>query len=309
MANVDLSSVHGEGTVVSDVITLSSVALDCPDAGTLAAFYADITGGRVTFEDAAWATVDGPGGRIDFQTVPGYEPPTWPDPTSSIQAHLDFFVTDLEATAARVIAAGARKQEFQPNADHCWVFADPVGHPFCLSTWDVVGSDGGPQQPTAEIAALIAALDSQRDHVLDALDGLDEAALRRAVLPSGWSCLGLVQHLAMDVERFWFRGVVAGEPAVIAELADGGDAWLVDADRSATDVLAAYRHEIAAANAIIAARRADAPPAWWPGDQFGAWRLDQLRAIVLHAIAETACHAGHLDAARELLDGRIWRVV
>ena len=216
---------------MSDVITLSSVALDCPDAGTLAAFYADITAGRVTFADEAWATVDGPGGRIDFQTVPGYEPPTWPDPTSSIQAHLDFFVTDLEATAARVIAAGARKQEFQPNADHCWVFADPVGHPFCLSTWDVVGSDGGPPRPTAEIAALIATLDSQRDHVLGALDGLDEAALRRAVLPSGWSCLGLVQHLAMDVERFWFRAVVAGEPAVIAELADAGDAWLVDIDR------------------------------------------------------------------------------
>ena len=42
VANVHLWSAHGEGTVVSDVITLSSVALDCPDARTLAAFYADI---------------------------------------------------------------------------------------------------------------------------------------------------------------------------------------------------------------------------------------------------------------------------
>jgi hypothetical protein len=31
-----------------------------------------------------------------------------------------------------------------------------------------------------------------------------------------------------------------------------------------------------------------------------------LREIVLHAITETAVHAGHLDAARELLDGRTW---
>jgi len=29
-----------------------------------------------------------------------------------------------------------------------------------------------------------------------------------------------------------------------------------------------------------------------------------LRFIIPHMIKETACHAGHLDAARELLDGR-----
>jgi DNA ligase D-like protein (predicted 3'-phosphoesterase) len=46
------------------------------------------------------------------------------------------------------------------------------------------------------------------------------------VLPSGWTCRGLVQHLAVDIERFWFRGVVAGEVAVTKELIDGeGDAW------------------------------------------------------------------------------------
>lgn len=125
---------------MSDSIKLSSVALDCPDAGKLAAFYADITGGKVTFLHEAWATVDGPGGRIDFQTAPGHTPPTWPDPTSSIQMHLDFSVDDLDAAEARVLAAGATKYEFQPNDDHCFVYADPAGHPFCLSTWDDVQS-------------------------------------------------------------------------------------------------------------------------------------------------------------------------
>ena len=123
---------------MSDSIKLSSVAVDCPNAGELAAFYAGITGGSVTFLHEAWATVQGPGGRIDFQTVPGYTPPTWPDPTSSMQMHLDFDVDDLEAAQARVLAAGATKYEFQPNDDHCYVFADPVGHPFCLTTEDVV---------------------------------------------------------------------------------------------------------------------------------------------------------------------------
>jgi Glyoxalase-like domain len=125
---------------MSDSIKLSSVTLDCPNAGNLAAFYADITGGKVTFLLEAWATVNGPGGRIDFQTAPGYKPPTWPDPTSSIQMHLDFHVDDLEAAEARVLAAGATKYDFQPNDDHCYVYADPAGHPFCLSTWDDVQS-------------------------------------------------------------------------------------------------------------------------------------------------------------------------
>jgi catechol 2,3-dioxygenase-like lactoylglutathione lyase family enzyme len=207
---------------LSDLITLSSAALDCPDARELAAFYAEITGGRVIFESDAWATVDGPGGRIDFQTVHGYTPPAWPDATSSIQMHLDFYVEDLAATEARVLAAGARRFEFQPNSDHCFVFADPVGHPFRLSTWGnlAASTDDGVSRPTAEIVALLASLDGQRDHVLGILEGLDEAALRRPVLPSGWTCLGLVQHLAVDVERFWFRDVVAGEAAVGRRLAD-----------------------------------------------------------------------------------------
>jgi hypothetical protein len=34
--------------------------------------------------------------------------------------------------------------------------------------------------------------------------------------------------------------------------------------------------------------------------------VPDLRFIVLHLIEETACHAGHLDAARGLIDGRQW---
>jgi Glyoxalase-like domain len=123
---------------MSDSIRLSSVAINCTNAGALAEFYADITGGRVTFVDDAWATVNGPGGRIDFQTITDHIPPTWPDPMLPTQMHLDFLVEDLAAAEARVVAAGATKYAYQPNRDHCLVFADPAGHPFCLSTWDDV---------------------------------------------------------------------------------------------------------------------------------------------------------------------------
>ena len=52
-----------------------------------------------------------------------------------MQMHLEFFVDDLQATGARVLAAGATLFEYQPNADHCFVYAAPAGHPFCLSLW------------------------------------------------------------------------------------------------------------------------------------------------------------------------------
>jgi hypothetical protein len=166
-------------------------------------------------------------------------------------------------------------------------------------------------QPTAEreSTTLLSYLSAQRTHVLGILAGLDDEALRRPVLPSGWTGLGLVQHLALDVERFWFRCVVAGEQTAIDRLAATPDAWHVGAEESAETVFDVYRQEIDRANVIIAATPLDAAPAWWPPDRFGDWRLPDLRHILLHVMTETACHAGHLDAVRELIDGRRWLVL
>lgn len=163
----------------------------------------------------------------------------------------------------------------------------------------------GPE-PSAESATLLKCLTSQRRHVLGILEGLPDADLRRPVLPSGWTSLGLVQHLAVDVERFWFRNVMAGEP--MPPGADDDDAWQVGPGVSSEDVLGLYRREIDLADAIITSTDLGAAPAWWP-DFFGSFRYDDLRAVMLHVIAETATHAGHLDAVRELIDGRKWLVL
>jgi uncharacterized damage-inducible protein DinB len=159
---------------------------------------------------------------------------------------------------------------------------------------------------TKESQALLSSLAEQRNHVLGILEGLSEQDLRRPILPSRWTCAGLVHHLTIDVERFWFRAVVAGE-----QLPDDepDNAWQVPADLTTTAVLDAYRREIELADAIIAATSPDSAPAWWPEDLFGSWRLDNLREILLHVIAETACHAGQLDTVRELIDGRQWIVL
>jgi hypothetical protein len=159
---------------------------------------------------------------------------------------------------------------------------------------------------TKESPALLSSLSTQREHVLGILEGLSEEDLQRPVLPSQWTCAGLVHHLAIDVERFWFRAVIAGETMPDN---DPGNAWQVPAGLTAGAVLDLYRREIAHADAIMAATSLNSPPAWWPEDAFGSWRLGDVRQIVLHVIGETACHAGHLDAVRELIDGQQWIVL
>jgi uncharacterized damage-inducible protein DinB len=159
---------------------------------------------------------------------------------------------------------------------------------------------------TRESSVLLSSLSAQRDHVLGILEGLSDEALRRPVLPSGWTCLGLVRHLAVDVERFWFRSIVAGQPVEPRE--SDAAVWQVTPDVPAEAVLGLYRQEIELANAIIAATPLDAAPARWP-DEWADWRFRDLQETMLHVITETACHAGHLDAVRELIDGRTWLVL
>lgn len=154
-------------------------------------------------------------------------------------------------------------------------------------------------------------LGSQRAHLLSGLDGLDDAALRTATLPSGWTPLGLVSHLTHDVELFWFDGAVAADPDRIAQIETGErDAWRPDPDIRAERILADYREATARADEVVRRTPLDAPLAWWPAVIFGDdWRLDDLREVLLHVIVETAAHAGQLDAARELVDGRQWLVL
>jgi hypothetical protein len=157
--------------------------------------------------------------------------------------------------------------------------------------------------------ALLDSLTAQRRHVLGILEGLDDVALRRPVLPTGWSCVGLVQHLAIDVERFWFRAVMAHEPEAWTSLEQLDSAWRVSDSTAPASVLALYRSEILRADDIIRSMPIDAPPARWPEDLFGSFRLTDLGEVMLHVITETACHAGHLDVVRELIDGRTWMVL
>lgn len=62
---------------------------------------------------------------------------------------------------------------------------------------------------STEKKTLSAFLAAQRASVLAIVDGLDPQALTTSVLPSGWTPLGLIEHLG-HAERHWFQEIVTG---------------------------------------------------------------------------------------------------
>ena len=119
---------------MSAVPTLGVVALDCPDPVALAGFYRAVLewGAPDVSDDGHWVTLANPAGGagIAFQRVPDYRPPAWPSAENPQQLHLDLNVTDLEAAHERVLGLGAKLLDDGPETFR--VYADPVGHPFCL---------------------------------------------------------------------------------------------------------------------------------------------------------------------------------
>lgn len=158
-------------------------------------------------------------------------------------------------------------------------------------------------------ALLLGRLDGQRRHVLEQLEGLTDEQFKRPVLPSGWSCLGLVRHLTVSDERYWFEVVMAGGAQDFWPAGERGD-WRIGDNESASVVIDAYRDAIARADEIVAGRPLDTPPAspepWWPE---AGLSFPDLRTVIVHVITETATHAGQLDAVRELIDGRQYLVL
>jgi hypothetical protein len=153
----------------------------------------------------------------------------------------------------------------------------------------------------AEKAVLHEFLAFQRASVRAVLDGLDEDALRGSVLPSGWTPLGMVEHLG-HAERHWFQEVLIGSTEPLP-WSDSDHAPLTT-PRPPSVAFSFYAQQCRISDTIIAATPLTAPPARAHPHEPLASQTTDLRRILLHMIEETARHAGHLDAARELIDGR-----
>jgi uncharacterized damage-inducible protein DinB len=146
---------------------------------------------------------------------------------------------------------------------------------------------------------LLEWLDARRRHVAEQVGAMSPEARRRSCVPSGWTPRGLIRHLTLDVERVWFRAVMAGESL---DLLEGYEGWIAPELQTDEELLEQYANECRAATAAVEKLSLDAAPAWWFEDG-GEPPYSSLREVLVHVIVETATHAGHLDICRELYDG------
>ncbi|MER6800101.1 DUF664 domain-containing protein, partial [Amycolatopsis mediterranei] len=88
-------------------------------------------------------------------------------------------------------------------------------------------------------ALLLGYLDHNAAAILRKLEGLSECDLRRSVLPSGWTPLGMVKHLACT-ERFWIRYLFAGEDVDFSWPRTADQEWFVAPAEPSADITAFF---------------------------------------------------------------------
>jgi hypothetical protein len=165
-----------------------------------------------------------------------------------------------------------------------------------------------------ESRMLLGFLQYQRDAVLKIVEGLPEEAWQLPVVPSGWTVAGMLWHLA-GVERHWLQHVVTG---VKEELPQDEDQEQEEeegeydpyaaftCDWPSADLISLYRGECRRSDGVLAVTPLYATPRGlgFHPDPVYTEQITNVRWVVLHVIEETAAHSGHLEIARELLDGK-----
>ena len=185
--------------------------------------------------------------------------------------------------------------------------ADPLTAPLAASParGDVNQDD--------ESRMLLGFLQYQRDAVLKIVEGLPAEAWQTQVVPSGWTVAGMLWHLG-GVEHHWLQHVTTGvleeSPAGEEEEDEEDGGYDPEAaftcDWSSADLIAGYRDECRRSDEVLAVTPLSAAPRglrFHPDSEYTR-QITNVRWIVLHVIEETAAHSGHLEIARELLDGK-----
>jgi uncharacterized damage-inducible protein DinB len=145
--------------------------------------------------------------------------------------------------------------------------------------------------------------DFYRGTVADKLVGLSDEQLRAAPLPSGWTLLEMVKHLAFMEQRWivWgFLGQQVPEPWGDRDL--HAHRWAVSADDTA-ESLVAWLHQVGRGTTEVLRTHALDELAASTGRFGGDTDTPTLAWICFHVLQEYARHAGHVDVVRELLDG------
>ena len=150
---------------------------------------------------------------------------------------------------------------------------------------------------------MTAYLDYHRATLQMKLEGVSDEDLRKAMVPSGTSLLGMMKHLAY-VERWWFQQIFAGRDDLEYPWTDDDpDAdFRIEPDETTQQIFDLYNAECEVNRQIVAPAQLEemAKGKKKPNDPRPGFSL---RWILVHMIEETARHNGHADILREQIDG------
>ena len=116
--------------------SLSCLVIDCPEPRLLAPFYEELLGLARVEDTAEWVTLgdaEQPP-RVALQQVANFMRPDWVTSAVPQQMHVDVLVRDLDVAERQVLDLGATLLDGSDKPIGFRVYADPVGHPFCLVT-------------------------------------------------------------------------------------------------------------------------------------------------------------------------------
>ncbi len=115
-------------------LRVQNVSFDCADPVTLARFWSEALGWRVTYEEDEEVVLEPPTGSPEEGVVPDIL--FLPVPEGKVvknRVHLDLRPADQALEVARLEALGARRVDVGQDDTVTWVvMADPEGNEFCV---------------------------------------------------------------------------------------------------------------------------------------------------------------------------------
>jgi len=186
-----------------------------------------------------------------------------------------------------------------PSRPRAWVPRTLV-----IAVWSSHDAHVSFPEPTipaaARAAVFLTYLDYFRTVIINKVVALPEDDVRHSRLPSGWTPLELLHHLA-HVERRWLEWGFEN-PSLKEPWGDQHDGrWHVDPDLPLDDLVIALRDRGTMTAEIVASH--DLTDVGLPGERWNGAPPATLERVLFHLLQEYARHAGHLDIVAELATG------
>lgn len=115
-------------------LRIQCVTIDCHDPKTIAQFWSELLGWRITYEENDEFVIEPAEGSAECDVCPDLLfIKVDDDKTVKNRLHLDLRPDDQEAEVQRATSLGARAVDIGQDGDESWtVLADPEGNEFCI---------------------------------------------------------------------------------------------------------------------------------------------------------------------------------